>query len=399
MKSTSLNVLITTPQWQSALACIQSIGQAKHKVFLWGEAYDHPILHSDHIYKFLNRQSTTIDAQILELENIVRQHDIDLVIPISDQDAEVATALNTKLNSLLCVVGSPTATAAMRDRNKTAELCDKLGIRIPRSSPATHETAQLVAMEIGYPCFLKLPSSVGSQGVFRISDPLNLDATLEKLPSSTEFQIQEQIAGKFSDVTGFAVTGKLIESFAFETDYEQSHSGNPPYASEVNDSRLVEMLRKLVRELEWTGGIDIDLLTDANDVHYLLEINPRLSGTAVFALKVGIDFPMRYIDLAQGVNFPDDVLNKGKKNLPKHFISILEEQEFLGRKTTNKARHKKRLTSGIVLNNLFEDDKGYSRAMNKRLASIRNGLLKARIKRALKPVKKLFRLLTGHVKT
>lgn len=376
MPNATYNVLITTPQWQSALACIQSLGGAGHRIFLWGEAEDHPNLHSDHVTRFLVRKGRTPEEQVAELARIVVALAIDLVIPISDQDAAVAAALNASLGSSICVVGSPAAVAAVRDRNRTAEMCRRLGIPTPRSLPATRVTALSVAQDIGYPCFLKFSGTLGSHGVTRVASPDDVARRLNAVPESTAFQIQEEITGKLSDVTGFAIAGELVDSFAFETDYDQSHGGNPAYAREVHDGRLVDILRKLVDELDWTGGIDVDLLTDSRDRHYVLEINPRLSGTAVFALKTGIDLPQRYLEALGGGTPARPARSHCESSTPRCFVSVLEEQHYL---SSRAGSTRDRAASGDMLNNLFPDDAGYSRAIRKRLALMR---LKHRYPRA-----------------
>ncbi len=134
--------------------------------------------------------------------------------------------------------------------------------------------------------------------------------------------VQRYIAGAFFGVTGFADRGHLLEHFSFYVPPEVPFAGTPAYAFSTNRPEAAEMLATLVMRLDWTGGIDLDALRDAQGRLYLLEINPRFSGTLVFADKLGIDLPRYYPDHVVGADYPPPAARPRGEVL---FVSVGEE--------------------------------------------------------------------------
>jgi biotin carboxylase len=238
-------------------------------------------------------------------------------------------------------------------------LCRLLNIDTPKTIFVTHDGARSAASELGYPCFLKLSGTVASEGVFQISSEAELDARLGLLPKNMEMQLQTRVEGDFVDITGFSSDGKVLESFAFGCDYVHSRAGTPAYSKRVRDERLTDILCKVAGELRWTGGIDLDLLQRTDGSFVLLEINPRFSGTIVFPLKLGIDFPMYYVNAKLGIA-------GSPRFAPAHpgaerFVSLFEETSYLRfAGEAGKALPASFRADGKWVDNAFWDDPRYS---------------------------------------
>jgi biotin carboxylase len=218
------------------------------------------------------------------------------------------------------------------------------------------------AKELGFPLFLKQSGTVSSQGVRLVSSSSELQTMLDQLSNRVEFQLQKPIRGDFVGVTGFAAGGMLIASFAFKLDYRHSHGGTPPYSTLIENPKLELMLSKIASALNWTGGIDMDCLqTEAGDL-VLLEINPRLSGTTIFPLKLGIDLPSLYLSTLMGENAEGSTMQK--KINANAFISVLEEVSYIS------GNPKKRLVEAIefrqknsYVDSMFWDDQPLTQAL------------------------------------
>ena len=247
---------------------------------------------------------------------------IDLVVPISDDDAVlVARAKQLFPDSNALIVSPLESFSIARSRNSTTELCHSINIDTPKTIFVTQANARAAASDLGYPCFLKLSGTIGSQGVFEIASEAELDAKLE-LACDKEMQLQAKVESDLVDITGFASAGKILESFAFRCDYIHSRGGTPAYSERVKDERLNAILSKVAEELRWTGGIDLDLLQRSDGSLVLLEINPRFSGTIIFALKIGIDLPMYYVNAKMGVSGAAEFRPSRKE--AERFVSLLE---------------------------------------------------------------------------
>lgn len=356
-----LNILVMTADWQSGLACIQSLGRKGHAIFALSASRDSPNLRSSLVRKVIASPEGSEDQVVAALFEIVEQHAIDVVIPVSDYDAQLAAIAKERgPRGERFVVGSRHAVALARSRNATVELCRKLGIRTPRTEFVTPADAHAACARIGYPCFLKASGTVASGGVFRVTGEAELNDALAKAGPRAELQVQEEITGHFADITAFCREGAVLAEFSFRSPYDLSRGGTPAHSEYVDDPKLSEILAVIVKELDWHGGIDLDLLGTPDGDYVMLEINPRLSGTAVFALKRGVDLPAGYLgrDPAIPLECPAEAPNATG------YISMGEEMDFLCHAG---AAAKRRILafrqSQPCTHNAFWDDPGYSRAL------------------------------------
>jgi biotin carboxylase len=358
-----LHILVMSAAWQSALGCIQSYGREGHTVSIIRNTILHPNYASVFVTNIFSLDQGEIGESARELMNLVELKGIDLVVPISDQDAAlVAAAKQLFPDSGALISSSLESVSITTSRNRTTALCRSLSIATPKTIFATHDSAKAAAGELGYPCFLKLSGTVASQGVFEISGEAELGARLGSIPAHSEMQLQSKIEGDLVGITGFASDGKVLKSFAFGCDYAQSHAGTPAYSKRVRDERLSEILGKIVRELRWTGGIDVDLLQRRDGSLVLLEINPRFSGTMVFALKIGIDFPMYYVNTQMGIGGNPEFTPSRQE--AERFVSLLEEIFYLRTAGETGKKYSARFRSDNKwVDNSFWDDWRYSAAL------------------------------------
>ena len=360
-----LHILVMSAGWQSALACIQSYGRKGHLVSVMSgsDKVTDPNSASIFVKDIISFKNSGDTGRAHELVSLVEGKGIDLVVPVSDQDAVIVAKAKQLFPENDAFFSSPVESVLItRSRNRTTDLCRSIGIDTPATVFVTHDTAAGAAGKIGFPCFLKLSGSVGSRGVFEISGHAELKEKLARVPKGAEMQLQAKVEGDLVDITGFASNGLVIQSFAFRCDYEHSHGGTPPYASRIHDGRLDAILARIVKELNWTGGIDLDLLQKKDGGHVLLEINPRFSGTTVFAFKLGIDLPMGYVNLKRNINTPSQ--NPGAKSDAERFISLLEEALYL--RLAGEAGRQKAMqfrSDEKWVDNSFWDDWKYSAAL------------------------------------
>lgn len=366
-------ILVMSEAWQSALACIQSLGQRGHEIHVVGAS--RPSIHARSSYVRGICRVASADPEVVLRQALAYADEqaVDVIIPVSDFDATLAArARETLPGGHRFLVGPQEAVAIARSRNRTIDLCRSLGIRTPRTLFATHETAREMAEELGFPCFLKISGTVASQGVLRLSSRADLRKALARVPAGTEMQLQEPIAGDFVDVAGFCRAGEVLASFGFRASYDMSMGGVPAHSLLVEDPRLDAILSGIAGALEWSGGLDVDLLATRDGDLAVLEINPRLSGTSVFALKRGLDLPAGYLPDSATAS---DLACPAERADADAFVSLPEEARFLmagGAKAAARAiafRREHRCTD-----NAFWIDQGYSKALFDLLQAIRLGV-------------------------
>jgi len=355
-----------TESWQGALAVIQSLGRKGHVITAVQDGPRSPNSYSDYVGDVIRLPRTkSLDTRARAVISCIRRYGIDLVVPISDRDAltlarakEIAPDLSALQVSDLKNVRIAT------DRHLTHGLFQRLGIQTPETWALTPATVFEHMSEFGFPCFVKLSGQRKLPSVNLIRAERQLRALVKRLNKDTLMQIQKPIEGDLVDITGFCKDGKVVESFSFKTPYMYSKAGTPPMAERIVEAELETYLAKIVRALNWTGGIDLDLLRKPDGSFAALEINPRFSGTLVFALKVGVDLPACY--------FSDDAA----KNTPitgaipsaNRFRSVLQHADF---RMKNGELTAYEPADQICADSRFPDDTGYSLALDKKLRWIR----------------------------
>lgn len=372
-----MRILIMREHWHGGLACIQSFGRRGHYLTVGVE--NNPSIHtkSDFVSRVISMsQDGDPVLRATLLCDLVDESSFDLVVPISDADAEtVAHAAQMRPDCSAFVTPTVATIELARDRDATWKLCRELDIEVPNAKVVTAQTLLKAANDLGYPCFLKFSGEAASEGVFEILSQDDVLANLARLKRDGSAQLQEAVFGDFFGVTAFCIDGEMTESMGFRTEYKFSKVGTPPFAWHYENSALNDLLRKIVKRLNWTGGIDLDLLQRPDGELVVLEINPRLSGTVNLALALGIDLPKGYLQ-AVGDPAPDRVFPLQEKEL---FISLVEEARWRakpkGARLANDLRHRYNFAD-----NGYRDDLGYSRALRRKLRDLRKAEWKERTK-------------------
>ncbi|MCB2073836.1 MAG: hypothetical protein H6917_18710 [Novosphingobium sp.] len=349
--------------WQGALACIQSLGRRGHHIYTLAGSEVSINSRSSHVRGVARHSGPRgLGSHANFVMKLVEKHRLDLVIPVSDGDARILARCRTLSGDVERYgVSDEDAVDVAISRNRTVELCRKLDIATPRTSFATMENAMSACQEIGFPCYLKVSGTTASRGVFLLKSQADLRERLGILSRNAEFQIQEAVDGELVGVTGFCLDGELLAGFSFQSLRGTAQGGTSPHAVIVEDAGLLDALRRIAGALAWTGGIDLDFIATPDGGHVLLEINPRLSGTAIFGLKRGIDLPAGYLPWSRSAADlecqPEDADATGYVSLVEEARSIANGgAEMVARSADFRREH-------ACVDNAFWGDPGYSRAL------------------------------------
>ncbi|MEX0744821.1 MAG: ATP-grasp domain-containing protein [Phycisphaeraceae bacterium] len=253
----------------------------------------------------------------------------DLVIPVSDGDARVVAQAHARFPDIKAFVAPAAASVAIAsDKIATFDLAPELAIDTPPSVVVERGADVPDAIRrLGLPVVVKVPVSTASHGTYVVRTRGQAKQTAEQLPPG-RILVQAFVEGTFVGATGFADGGELLEWFAFRVPPEISVAGTPAYAFSEDDPGLFAMLQAICRKLRWTGGIDLDALRGVDGRLYLLEVNPRFSGTLVFADKLGVDLPRYYADLVGGTGYPKAAPRPPSGVL---FVSLAQEAALISK--------------------------------------------------------------------
>ena len=113
--------------------------------------------------------------------------------------------------------------------------------------------------------------------------------------------LQAHVSGYEESVTFCAYRGELLDCVLMRkrdlTELSKTWAGD---VSEV-PREIVEPLRKMVRDINWTGGAELEMVRDADGELWLLECNPRFPAWIHGSTITGYNLPARLVEGATGV--------------------------------------------------------------------------------------------------
>jgi predicted ATP-grasp superfamily ATP-dependent carboligase len=268
---------------------------------------------------------------------IVKSGRFDLLIPMSDFSTEYLSARRERiLPYVKMFLPSKESIELARYKDRTYRFAVDNDIAIPRTyfPQSLRDVARCVDRAV-FPCVVKKPRGTANKGNAYFYDKRNLLRHYERLKPEDEWPvIQEFVYGEFYGFLAVAQEGELVDCVMFKTDQKYAMEGTAPYCESITDEDFLATAKRIVKLLNWTGAINMDFIKDRSGEIRLLEINPRLSGSATFAYRLGVDLPSVYVDLVRGrVNrrFVDFRYKAGvvfRSVLSSELISALKDKKY-----------------------------------------------------------------------
>ncbi|ATB40132.1 carbamoyl phosphate synthase large subunit [Cystobacter fuscus] len=192
---------------------------------------------------------------------------------------------------------SPDAIDRAEDRERFAQLIEKLGLTQPENGVArSHEEAYKVAQRIGYPVMVRPSYVLGGRAMEVVYDQQSLERYMrEAVSASPEHPVlidrflKEAIEVDLdlvADRTGAVLVGGVLE----HVEEAGVHSGDaactlPPHSLSPDlVERMKDQAIALARELGVVGLMNVQFAIQGKTI-YVLEVNPRASRTVPFISK------------------------------------------------------------------------------------------------------------------
>lgn len=119
--------------------------------------------------------------------------------------------------------------------------------------------------------------------------------------ATEKLYLQAHVSGYEESVTLSAYRGELIDCVKMRkrdlTELSKTWAGD---VSEVEEEFL-SPLREIIRQIEWTGGAELEMVRDADNQLWLLEWNPRFPAWIHGSTITGRNIPAALIEAATGV--------------------------------------------------------------------------------------------------
>lgn len=245
------------------------------------------------------------EEAVAALAAAAREHEIDLIVPVTD---ELALPLSRARASLPCAVAVPEQAAldVAANKERTLALARELGIPVPATTVVeTVEEALAAAPGLGWPVVVKPLASrvftdegVETLEVAYAGDTGELEARMRAVGGRCPVLLQEYCPGEGHGVELLLDRGRPLAAFQHHRLREVPITGG---ASSFRESVALDPVLhrhavRLLSALEWTGLAMVEFRV-GRDGPRLMEVNGRIWGSFPLAVKSGVDFPLRLAEL------------------------------------------------------------------------------------------------------
>jgi len=315
-----MNVLVTDCQLRNAVTIIRSLGKRGLTVF----AGDSDRISTGFFSKYVSKRVVYPDigeyeTQFIEqLLSFIKKERIDIVFPISNE-AVLTLAKHRSLfgEKVRIPITDYDTLEKASDKALTFRLAEKLGISMPRTF-YPEALSDLDEVDC-FPVILKPRLSSGSRGLALCHNLIELRKNYQERSE----KYRGMIVQEYIPVDGYG-SGEFCWYGVYDWDsvckgygcFKPLRSypirlGPSTVQESVEVEQINEISFKLLDYIRWKGLVQIDLRIDVRDrVPKLIEINARCWAPLRHSIKVGLDVPSLWLNLALGKSISKQPLIK-----------------------------------------------------------------------------------------
>ncbi|MCK5443011.1 MAG: ATP-grasp domain-containing protein, partial [Maribacter sp.] len=147
--------------------------------------------------------------------------------------------------------------------------------------------------------------SAGGDGIFKFENKNELREHFKNNTLKRELLIQEYIHGHDMGCNVLCKEGEVLAFIIQKGSMWDKKPFSPQIGLDiVYEEELLEIIKKLMKSLHWSGVANVDLRYDAkNKTYSVLEINPRYWATLHASLMAGINFPYLLCLATKGIKY------------------------------------------------------------------------------------------------
>ncbi len=247
------------------------------------------LYHADHL-AFVPRISD--DAYVPALADLVRAHDVRLVVPLTDLDQALLARSAEALAPALVLVPAPDVCETMGDKYLAHEFFVRRGIASPRSwLPAD------VPDDARYPLLVKVREGFGSRHIHHARDPEELAFFLGYTP--VDSFVQERCLGEEFSIDVFCDLDSRCLN-AIPRTMIQSKGGESIKGRSIQDRELIEHGAHVAETVGVVGPANVQCFREPDGSLPVTDVNPRFGGAFPLPLAAGSRYPELALALARG---------------------------------------------------------------------------------------------------
>ncbi len=212
-----------------------------------------------------------------ELAAIVREAEIDLVIPVTSGEMDALLRRSADFAGALDYWGDLETYRRLHRKDAFHQLASELGLRLPR------RYASLA--EIQFPAVAKPVSASSARGVVYLREPRDL----ESFAADEPYVFEEWIRGEAAGFACFARAGEILAATTHRRLAELPASGGSSvYREGLDDPRLRVIAERVLAQAPWSGFAMFEFKLAAGEP-VLIEVNPRVWGSIHQGLAAGVN--------------------------------------------------------------------------------------------------------------
>jgi carbamoyl-phosphate synthase large subunit len=239
------------------------------------------------------------------LRDLVRAHDVQLVVPLTDLD-QLLLAREREALEATVLLPAPDVVERMADKYLAHVLFCERGI----DSPATWLPDDVPAY-VEFPVLVKARHGFGSRHIYRANDRAHLDFFLAYTPVAS--MVQSFCAGEEFSVDVFCdLEGRCLN--AIPRTMIESKGGESIKGRTIKDRRLIEFACGVAESLPLAGPANIQCFREPDGRHLVTDVNPRFGGGFPLPLAAGSRYPELALALANGER-PEPMLGDFREGL------------------------------------------------------------------------------------
>ena len=240
------------------------------------------------------------DAFVRLVLELIRKHDIRLIIPITDQELAILDRHRRQFEpDTKLAMASSEAIEGVLDKRKNLELARRLGVPCPREFRLKH-LGQIPEMiqALGFPMVLKRARAAAEPGVPQFGfkflyahDEAELRYYVDQYCLNGQDPLfQECAQGEVRDLCCFAVQGEVLAIHEYLA--IRRFNGSAVLRRIVEPSPdLVEHSRNLLAALKWDGVAHVSFYVGQDGQKWYMETNGRFWASTEGSVQAGWDFP------------------------------------------------------------------------------------------------------------
>lgn len=226
------------------------------------------------------------------LADLVREHDVRLVVPLNDLDHPVLSRARETLRPALLLLPEADVCDLMSDKLEAHRFFVEHGIASPRSwVPAE------VPLDARYPLLVKARRGFGSRHIFRADDPAQLEFFLGY--TTMESFVQERCEGEeFSVDVLCDMDGRCLN--AIPRTMLLSKGGESIKGASIRDRELIEHGARVAETVGIKGPANVQCFREPDGSLPVTDVNTRFGGGFPVPLAAGGRYPELALALARG---------------------------------------------------------------------------------------------------